>query len=78
MVGRAGLSADVLLRAVEHAGGEAPRNHLATGNVSFSASPGGLDAITAQLEEAIVPSSRAAIAPRRSGDAEKVTLPVAR
>jgi len=53
MVGRAGLSADVLLRAVEHAGGEAPRNHLATGNVSFSASPGGLDAITAQLEEAI-------------------------
>jgi len=53
MVGRAGLSADVLLRAVEDAGGETPRNHLATGNVSFSASPGELDAITAQLERTI-------------------------
>jgi len=53
MVGRAGLSADVLLRAVEHAGGGTPRNHLATGNVTFSASSASLGAITAQLEEAI-------------------------
>jgi uncharacterized protein (DUF1697 family) len=53
MVGRAGLKADVLRRAVENAGGDAPRSHLATGNVTFSASPDRLDAIIAQLEETI-------------------------
>jgi uncharacterized protein (DUF1697 family) len=53
MVGRAGLSAEVLRRAVEEAGGDAPRSHLATGNVTFAASPDRLDAIAAQLEEKI-------------------------
>jgi len=53
MVGRAGLTADVLRRAVEHAGGDAPRSHLATGNLTFSASPDRVDAIIAQLEETI-------------------------
>lgn len=53
MVGREGLAADVLRRTVEHAGGDSPRSHLATGNVTFSAPPDRLDAIIAGLEEAI-------------------------
>jgi hypothetical protein len=39
MVGRNGLSAEVLLELVAKAGGHEPRSHLATGNLTFSASP---------------------------------------
>src|SRR3954466_13740607 len=37
MLGREGLHRDVLLSIVESAGGSAVRNHLTTGNVTFTA-----------------------------------------
>ena len=40
MVGRQGLTKDVLLRIVEERGGTRPYSHITTGNVSFDADPG--------------------------------------
>jgi uncharacterized protein (DUF1697 family) len=53
MVGRNGLSADVLREMAAHAGGREPRNHLVTGNVTFSASIESLEGIQAGIEESI-------------------------
>jgi len=53
MVGRNGLSADVLLELVAKAGGHEPRSHLATGNLTFSASPKLLEVIRAGIEDSI-------------------------
>jgi uncharacterized protein (DUF1697 family) len=39
MVGRYGLTAEVLRQIVVDAGGRQPRSHLATGNLAFTASP---------------------------------------
>jgi uncharacterized protein (DUF1697 family) len=53
MVGRNGLSAEVLREIVADAGGGGPRNHLSTGNVTFSASDESLQVIRAGIEESI-------------------------
>jgi uncharacterized protein (DUF1697 family) len=53
MVGRNGLSADVLRRIVVDAGGSEPRSHLATGNMTFSAPPGRVEAIGKAIEDSI-------------------------
>lgn len=53
MLGRAGLSAKILLSAAEAAGGDGARSHLTTGNLTFSAPPDRLAAITASVEESI-------------------------
>src|SRR5664280_597314 len=53
MVGRNGLSAEVLLELVAKAGGHEPRSHLATANLTFSASPELLEVIRAGIEDSI-------------------------
>ena len=53
MVGRNGLSAEVLLELVAKAGGHEPRSHLATGNLTFSASPELLEVIRAGIEDSV-------------------------
>ena len=53
MVGRNGLSAEVLREFVAQAGGHQPRSHLATGNLTFSASPELLEVIRAGIEDSI-------------------------
>jgi uncharacterized protein (DUF1697 family) len=52
MVGRQGLTRDVLLRAFRDAGADEPVSHLATGNVSFGYA-GSTVALQRSLEEAI-------------------------
>jgi len=53
MVGRNGLSAEVLRELVAKAGGHDPRSHLATGNLTFSASPELLEVIRAGIEDSV-------------------------
>jgi uncharacterized protein (DUF1697 family) len=53
MVGRNGLSAEVLRELVAEAGGHDPRSHLATGNLTFSASPELLELIRAGIEKSL-------------------------
>jgi uncharacterized protein (DUF1697 family) len=53
MVGRNGLSAEVLRELVAKAGGHDPRSHLATGNLTFSASPELLELIRAGIENSL-------------------------
>jgi uncharacterized protein (DUF1697 family) len=53
MVGRNGLSAEVLRELVAKAGGHDPRSHLATGNLTFSASPELLEVIRAGIEDCV-------------------------
>ena len=53
MIGRNGLSAEVLLELVARAGGHEPRSHLATGNLTFSASPELLEVIRAGIEDSV-------------------------
>ena len=55
MVGRNGLTADVLRQFVTGAGGRQPRSHLATGNLAFTASPDSLVEFR-QLVEASIAS----------------------
>lgn len=53
MVGRLGLSSEVLTRELEGAGGQTPRNFLATGNLTFTALPDQIQAISQRLEDSI-------------------------
>jgi len=53
MVGRNGLSADVLRQIVVDAGGREPRSQLATGNLTFSAPAGPVEAIGKAIEDSI-------------------------
>jgi len=53
MVGRNGLSAEILREIVADAGGGEPRNHLSTGNLTFSASTESLELIRAGIEVSI-------------------------
>jgi uncharacterized protein (DUF1697 family) len=53
MVGRNGLTADVLRQFVLDAGGLDPRSHLSTGNLAFSAAPDALDEFRLRVEAAI-------------------------
>jgi uncharacterized protein (DUF1697 family) len=53
MVGRNGLSADVLRQIVRDAGGREPRSHLATGNLTFTAPAGSLEEIRTSIEDSI-------------------------
>jgi len=53
MVGRNGLTADVLRRMVGAAGGSQPRSHLATGNLTFTASAPSLGWMGKALEDSI-------------------------
>ena len=53
MVGRDGLDRQTLLDCFERAGAVAPRSYISTGNVTFSAEPDTVPAITAAAEEAI-------------------------
>lgn len=50
MIGREGLHREVVLDLFREAGAIEPRNHLATGNVSFSVDPERLDALVAAVE----------------------------
>jgi uncharacterized protein (DUF1697 family) len=53
MLGREGLSRDVLLDVVGTAGGMTVRSYLTTGNVTFSAASGQLDGIVERVESGI-------------------------
>ena len=53
MVGRNGLTADVLCQMVAAAGGLEPRSHLATGNLTFTASASSLLSIATGIEDSI-------------------------
>ena len=53
MVGRSGLSRDVLLGAFGDAGGTDPVSFLATGNVSFDAKEADLDDVLNRVEMTI-------------------------
>lgn len=53
MVGRAGLTRQMLVAAVGDAGGAAPRSYLSTGNVSFTADSATLPALVERLESSI-------------------------
>ena len=53
MVARNGLSAEVPREFVAQAGGQQPLSHLATGNLTFSASPELLEVIRAGIEDSI-------------------------
>jgi uncharacterized protein (DUF1697 family) len=53
MLGREGLSRDVLLDVVRTAGGMTARSYLTTGNVTFSAARGDLDGVVEGIESAI-------------------------
>lgn len=53
MVGRGGLSADALRRMTAEAGGRGPRSHLATGNLTFTASADSVEEIRLGLERSI-------------------------
>ena len=53
MVGRNGLSADVLQQTVVDAGGSEPRSYLATGNLTFSAPARRVEAIGKAIEDSI-------------------------
>ena len=53
MIGRAGLTREALVRAVDGAGGLDPRSYLSTGNVSFTAAAETLPALERRLETSI-------------------------
>ena len=53
MVGRNGLTADVLCQIVATSGGLEPRSHLATGNLTFTASASSLVSIATGIEDSI-------------------------
>ena len=53
MVGRNGLTADVLRQVVRAAGGLEPRSHLATGNLAFTASASSVESMGAAIEDSI-------------------------
>jgi uncharacterized protein (DUF1697 family) len=53
MVGRNGLTADVLCQTVATAGGLDPRSHLATGNLTFTASASAVVSIATGIEDSI-------------------------
>jgi uncharacterized protein (DUF1697 family) len=53
MVGRNGLTADVMRHIVVEAGGREPRSHLATGNLTFSAPTWRVEAIGKAIEDSI-------------------------
>ena len=53
MLGREGLSRDVLLEVVRAAGGLQARSYLTTGNVSFHAAPQELDRVVETIENGI-------------------------
>jgi uncharacterized protein (DUF1697 family) len=53
MVGRNGLTADALRQMVAAAGGHEPRSHLATGNLTFTASAPSVESIGASIEDSI-------------------------
>jgi uncharacterized protein (DUF1697 family) len=53
MVGRNGLTADVLRQIVGAAGGSEPRSHLTTGNLTFTASAPSVDSIGSAIEDSI-------------------------
>jgi uncharacterized protein (DUF1697 family) len=53
MVGRNGLTADVLCQMVATAGGLEPRSHLATGNLTFTASASAMVSIALGIEDSI-------------------------
>ena len=82
MVGRNGLSAEVLRELVVQAGGHEPRSHLATGNLTFSASPELQEVIRAGIEDSIengryLPSLPLALAIARNFDTtvEEIFIP---
>jgi hypothetical protein len=54
MIGREGLQREVVLDLFREAGAIEPRNHLATGNISFAAVAADIPAITAFVEAGIV------------------------
>ena len=53
MIGRDGLTREVLVKAVDDAGGLDPRSYLSTGNVSFTAPAKTLPALERRLETSI-------------------------
>lgn len=53
MLGREGLSRDVLLDVVGDAGGLRPRSHLTTGNVTFDAARAEIDSVVDGIESGI-------------------------
>lgn len=53
MLGREGLSRDVLLDAVRSAGGVGPRSYLTTGNVTFDAPDDELGGVAERFEDAV-------------------------
>jgi len=53
MVGRNGLSADILLQIVVDAGGSDPRSHLATGNLTFTAPAPSVGTVGTAIEDSI-------------------------
>ena len=53
MVGRNGLTADALRHIVGAAGGDEPRSHLATGNLTFTASRPSLGSVQTAIEDSI-------------------------
>jgi uncharacterized protein (DUF1697 family) len=53
MLGREGLSRNVLLGVVRGAGGQEARSHLTTGNVTFHAAPTELHSVVEQIENGI-------------------------
>lgn len=53
MLGREGLSRDVLLEVVDAAGGSGARSYLTTGNVTFHADPDALDHVVESIEDGV-------------------------
>lgn len=53
MIGREGLHRQVLEEIVAAAGAEAPRSHLATGNVSFTADPESLGPLVEEVRRSV-------------------------